>query len=372
MKIAYVLSSYKWGGPFNQLCYTIQYLDRNRFEPVVLVLSPTPRDPACVEAMDRLDVEVRGLGMSRLKGLVKGRRIMKHTLAGIEPQIVHSQGIRADCMAASLKIPCHVCTIRNYAYEDYPMKFGPVKGRLMARSHTRALGRIPVPVACSRSIAQRVGALLGRELNYIQNGVALERFSPCGKDVKRELRQQLKLPEGDDVYISVGNLVKRKDAATVIKAFLRSNASRDALLLFAGDGPLRRECEELSQRSERIRFLGNVNDVDRYLAAADVFISASVSEGLPNSVLEAGASGLPLILSDIPSHREVIEGIETKVNLFPTGDAAALAGCLDKVLHCDHANVSEVVRSHVHGKFSAAKMSKAYQNLYSHVAEQDG
>jgi len=369
MKIAYVLSSYTWGGPFKQLCYTIQYLDRKLFEPVVIVLSPTPRDPACVEAMDRLGVEVHGLAMSRLKGLIEGKRALARELAAIEPAIVHSQGIRADCMVASLKIPRHMCTIRNYAYEDYPMKFGALRGRLMAWSHTRALRRIPVPVACSRNIAMRVGALLGEELTYVQNGVVFERFSLCRGQKKQELRRQLGLPETSTVFISVGALVRRKATETVIEAFLRSSAAQNALLLFAGDGPLRQQCEEQAHRCESIRFIGNVPDIERYLAAADVFVSASVSEGLPNAVLEAGASGLPLILSDIPPHREVVDGLARGATLFPIGDIGALTAKLDNVPMTDYAGTSEQVRRHVQAHFDASSMSQSYQDLYRHMEQ---
>ena len=93
----------------------------------------------------------------------------------------------------------------------------------------------------------------------------------------------------------------------MVRAFQASANGGKAVLLFAGDGPLARACKGLAGGDPRIHFLGQISNVQDYLQVADVFVSAALSEGLPNTVLEAMASGLPTVLSDIPAHREILD-----------------------------------------------------------------
>jgi glycosyltransferase involved in cell wall biosynthesis len=82
--------------------------------------------------------------------------------------------------------------------------------------------------------------------------------------------------------------------------------------------------KQLASQYSNISLKGKVIDVDEYLEAADCFVSASLSEGLPNSVIEALAWGLPIILSDIPEHREIQQIEKRSDDLFPVKNRRAL------------------------------------------------
>jgi glycosyltransferase involved in cell wall biosynthesis len=101
-------------------------------------------------------------------------------------------------------------------------------------------------------------------------------------------------------------------------------------LAIVGDGPERERVEdELARYSldRRVRLLGERGDVPELLADADVFLLASRSEGLPLSVIEAMAAGLPVVASDVGGLRELVRDGETGT-LVPPGDPAALANAL--------------------------------------------
>jgi glycosyltransferase involved in cell wall biosynthesis len=111
------------------------------------------------------------------------------------------------------------------------------------------------------------------------------------------------------VVIFVGRLATQKNIALLLAVAAEVCHRSNAVFLICGDGPLRAEAEEAarsSQASERIRFLGQRNDVWGLMKASHAFVSTSLYEGQPNAVLEAMVCGCPLVVSDIPTHREFL------------------------------------------------------------------
>lgn len=107
----------------------------------------------------------------------------------------------------------------------------------------------------------------------------------------------------------------------------------DTPCVMAGDGPDRARIASLvagSRASNRIRMLGWQGDLSTLYSAADAFVFPSLTEGLPNVVLEAMAAGLPVIASDIPAHRELV-GDPPRLVLVPGHDAASLADAVRRL-----------------------------------------
>jgi glycosyltransferase involved in cell wall biosynthesis len=367
-KIVYVASTLKACAPTSQLRYLLQGLDRQRFEPCVLTLSPEPRDTAAA-AFVKLGLEIHSLALSRPSGALFGAQRMHQTLTSLKPDLVHSSGFRPDLLSATFGTTCPVVTtIRNYPFHDYPMKFGNLLGTWMAWRHRTILPRFHAVVPCSHAIARLFGDPPGR-FYVIQDGVDTKYFHPAARDQRMRIRQEWGIGPDEVVFVSAGSLIRRKDPVTLLRGFLSSAVLPMSHLIILGEGPLHAECLRMAEGQPRISMPGQVSDVRRFLQGSDFFVSASRSEGLPNAVLEAMASGLPVALSDIPSHREQLQDAPLVGEFFPVGDATELGKCLERLMTSrknDRAASAVVL---VERSFSARQMSLAYQSLYSKLLD---
>lgn len=366
-KVLYLVSSLKACAPTTQLRYIMEGLDRRQFEPHVLTLSPEPTDSA-LAGIAQMGVEVESLNLSRGEGVVLAGRRLREVLERVRPDLIHSSGFRADILAADSAAVPTITTIRNYPFHDYPMKFGRFLGMWMAWRHCRVLGGFSAVVPCSHAIAGLFGRS-GSGFHVIQDGIDTDHFIQISDAKRRQTRQAWGVGEGERVFVTAGSLIARKDPVTLLRGFLTASAAIKGHLFILGDGPLRDSCRRLSADDKRIRMFGHLKDVRPYLQAADYYVSASHSEGLPNAVLEAMACGLPVALSDIPSHREQIESSPVVGELFPVGDATGLGRALESLAGSDRAMRSEAAVALVKENFTARGMSLAYQALYSRLLD---
>ncbi len=166
-------------------------------------------------------------------------------------------------------------------------------------------------------------------LEVIENGIDLGRY-PARPD-RMALRARLGLEQSRSYVVSVARFHPVKGHRMLLEAFRQVAAARsDADLLLSGDGPLRAEMEAFvasAGLASRVRFLGVRGDVPDLLAAADVFALTSVSEAASITLLEAMASQLPVVVTDVGGNGEIVrEG--TDGILVPRGDAPAAAAAL--------------------------------------------
>ncbi|MDF1579425.1 MAG: glycosyltransferase [Desulfuromonadales bacterium] len=358
-KILYATSTLGRSGPTNQLYNVVKYLDRQQFEPHIVTLSAEPQGSRWGD-FDSLGVNLHSLGLSRIQGVFWGKIRLQQLIDLIQPDLIHSQGIRADSLIAKMnpEVPWFI-TSHNNPRHDYPMKFGRLKGRFMACWHLSVMKKSHHVVACSRTIAE---SLAGHGIGAfpIQNGVEL----PAGSFENIARLPAMEKP----VFISVGSLIPRKNMALVIEAFHHYSCHHKGSLVVLGDGP---QMEALASVSpDRVHFFGNVTNVEDYLAIADCFISASLSEGLPNSVLEALAAGVPVILSDIPSHLEVFRECTGSCEVFSLdGGVTALAAKMTDLSSLFSSESKAEAQRVASSVFSAKVMSQHYQENYLNVLD---
>ena len=122
-------------------------------------------------------------------------------------------------------------------------------------------------------------------------------------------------------------------------------------------------CRKISGCQKNILFTGQVNNISDYLAAADYYVSASDLEGMPNSVLEAMAAGLPAILSDIPPHVEILSHDMRAGRLFSCKNTKELAQILNNIDNIGE-NSGELATLLVQRNFTMQIMSNQYTELY--------
>ncbi|WP_161524814.1 glycosyltransferase [Alteribacter lacisalsi] len=364
--VLYVVSTLGRSGPTGQLHNLITNLS-GHFRAQVLTLSKEPED-SLIGRFEASGIEVHTLGLSRVESLLSGKKRLGQYITEFQPDAVHTQGIRADSLVASLRLPNHICTVRNDPHEDYLMKFGPLKGRIMARQHVQAVRRIPHPVACSETLARCFREKdIGLFLSSIQNGVNAALYEVPTDDQRKKARRNLGLPEDAIVFVSVGSLIKRKDPLRLIDAFMEI-PGEDRVLLMVGDGPLRKDCEARSISDNRIVFTGQTSKVAACLTASDVFVSVSLSEGLPNTVLEAMAAGLPVCLSRIGPHEEILRlGPDAGVLVEP-GNTGEICRALLELEAAKEARAG-APRRLIDVHLSAGRMSERYQTKYLEIIE---
>lgn len=204
--------------------------------------------------------------------------------------------------------------------------------------HRSAIGQIRYFIANAdigrRYLVDTFG-LRPEDVQLIRNGITVS--APAQS--RSEWRNRLKLNDGQVLVTMVANLSRYKDHATLLEAWRRVLDQRQwvetPLLALAGRPDdtaeaLKLQAEKLGIAGQ-VSFLGAVDDVADLLNASDISVHSSVSEGIPNAVLEAMFSGLPVAGSDIPGLREAV-GEAGCGYLAPPADAFALANILLKLI----------------------------------------
>ena len=164
------------------------------------------------------------------------------------------------------------------------------------------------------------------KVRYIANGVDVERFRPRRN---HDLRRQWAVADGEVLFGYVGQLREEKNLSLLIRAFAMAGLD-NARLVFVGDGECRRELEELVRDlaiMDRVIFAGNVLDPAPCFGALDAFVMSSTSEQMPMSLLEAMASGLPALGTDVGDLRQMLGNPGTPA-LVPSADLEAYTGSL--------------------------------------------
>jgi len=209
------------------------------------------------------------------------------------------------------------------------------------------------------------------KLTFIPNGVDSERFSP-GREF--ELRKELGIGDGEFVVGAIGRLDPVKNHHGLIRAIqqLQKNG-HPVRLVIVGDGPLRREIESFAQASlvaPKALMLGYRPDVERLYRIFDVFVLNSFGEGMSNTVLEAMASGLPIVCTAVGGNAELFPNPQTGTLIGP-GQDGALAKALHRYLTSTHERriYTASARHFAVENFSIRKMINEYTNLYESVAE---
>ena len=207
-------------------------------------------------------------------------------------------------------------------------------------------------------------------LALVPYGVDTSRFRPALAGERDRLRRELRLDQRP-VVLFLARLEPEKGAATLLDAWPAIQANiPDAMLLIAGDGSDRAALEARAGARPDVRFLGAVRDPLPYLQAADCYTLPSCSEGLPNALVEALATGLPCVATMIGGSTEVLDHGRLGW-LVPPGDASALAAAILEALRLDPAERKRrgaAGRAYVQEQYSLETNADRLDDLYSRVA----
>ncbi|MBC7384392.1 MAG: glycosyltransferase [Bacteroidia bacterium] len=322
IKILIINSTLEQSGITNVIYNLCKYLNREIFEVHILTLSAESSNTRWNEFI-QLKVNLHTLNLNRFEGLFMLKKKLRKAVAIINPDVIQTMSYRGSYYSFRfLEKYKKAVTLQGNIYDNYTDEYGKLIGGFFAFNEWRAFNKANLQILCSNSLKKFYSQ--NRDLKVIQNGADGAYFYVPLLLEKKTLRINLKLPASKNIFITVGSLNKRKDPLTIIKAFINSNRTSDSILIIVGEGPLMKTCVKNVQHSPQVIFTGNVKIVPDYYKAADVFISASYSEGLPNTVLEAGLCGIKCFLSDIPQHREIFDTTSDQATFFEKGKVEQL------------------------------------------------
>jgi teichuronic acid biosynthesis glycosyltransferase TuaC len=240
----------------------------------------------------------------------------------IDAHYFYPDGVAAARLAQELKLPLLI-TGRGTDLTLIPQSPS-------ARSQIQwAAGQASALITVCEDLKQRLIALGEAETRIVtlRNGVDLQRFSPGDRAASRA-----RLGIDGFTLLSVGSLIPRKGHELIIAALAELP---EATLVIAGSGPMRDELESVAREkgvSARVRFLGEVahDDLSEAYRAADIFVLASSREGWANVLLEAMASGTPVVATNVNGTPEVIRDPKLGI-LVEERSAAALARAIQEL-----------------------------------------
>lgn len=373
IKIAFVETNCKKNGPIKQTLNIIRNMDRKIFEPCLVTVWPEESDNSMIDEYKKLGISVYSANISKKKSIMFGKQAIKKILKKINPDIVQGVGMPPYRMTLGYKNTVHFVTLRNYCYEDYPDYYGKYIGTAMAFFDINLIKKrmaMGEPfVTCSESLTKMYKEKQNMEIPYIRNGVDVSQYTKRNVNEVPEIRKKLNLPQNKVLFVYSGGFIDRKNQNEAITAFLNMKRNQEAALLLLGDGKDFETLKNKYAKYENILFCGKVSNVNEYLHASDVYLSTSKSEGLPNGVLEAMACGLPVLLSNIPQHMEVLEVDLSCGHSYILGNVAQLTDLLEQMLDENLIDMGERSYEAVMQNFTAEGMSRRYQELYSKVVK---
>jgi alpha-1,6-mannosyltransferase len=344
-----------------------------------LMIVPGPRDSVRIEedgrAITAFIASPRVPGSPHYRLLLRNGAV-KQVLADHCPRLIECQDAYNLPWAAIGHASRHpgtalvaaYCTDFPTVYVDRPFSkwLGAPLGRTAARISYAYCGwlyrRFDAVYAMSENGgAARLRSLGVPEVDVVPLGVELGQFSPEKRD--RRLRSSLGLAEGQPLLIYVGRLDAEKRSHIVVEAFRRLPQSLGAKLLLLGDGPLRAQFS--GREAECIYAPGycrDRSDLAAWLASADIYVSAMADETFGISIIEAQASGLPVVgvaagamVDRVPSGLGLVGEVD---------DAAVMAANVMELLNGDRAAMGERARAHALQFSWDQSMERLFGRLY--------
>ncbi len=309
---------------------------------------------------------------------------LRRLIRDFKPDIVHTHMAKAGLLGRFAAILANVGrgkhrarivhTYHGHVLDGY---FSPMKTalfinleRLLAKG-TDAIVAISPAIRAELSGNYRIGN--ARQYQVVPLGFDLSQFAAVDDQARAAARRELNIPPEARVVTTVGRLTAIKQHGLFLDIFKRVAANDvNASALIVGDGELRAEVESTVQALglvDRVRFLGWRRDLATIYAATDVFLLTSRNEGTPVALIEAMASGVPGVSTDVGGVKDVINSAEVGLRA-PFGDADTLAKHVAGLLADAprRTAMGQLARERVLGHYSIERLVNDVAALYDRLS----
>ena len=309
--MAIVLPSFDIGGTEHMVASLVGGIDYTRFEVLVISLAG-PRNNHIQRMMEESGAELFYGGKGEISSWKIFYRIY-HRLVSFQPDLIHS-----NMYAYAFVVPYLLThrilllhTVHNKPEREFKKKYQFLISLLYQ-------WRKAVPVAISHIVEREL------RIQYPSLTVVERIYNPV--DTEKYLVKRKRTEDTDITFVHVARMMRQKNQALLLEAFAEARKRIPGLrLVMVGDGELR---DSLHTRAEKtdlrgsVIFTGNVSNVKPYLEDGDVFVLSSDYEGLPLSILEAMAAGLPILSTEVGGIGDIVTD---NGYLTPPGDVMGLA-----------------------------------------------
>lgn len=357
MKILHCISRLSGGGAERQLAYLSHQQTRMGHEVLVAFVEDGP-DPTVHSTTEVASVRLRTSGNHDPRLFIQLITLMRR----VKPDIVTTWVLQMDVLAgvASTMLSIPWVLREPSSAKAWPRNF---KNGLRTFVGRRAAAVVSNSRGGDHYWSERIPP---QSRFVIPNALPLQQI----RDAKAASIDHLDIPSSAPIVLYAGRLCdKEKNMINMITAFSALPNAFGAVLLICGEGADRNAMEDHVRKvkcGHRIFFLGHVSDIWSWMKRATLVVNVSYLEGQPNAVLEAMACGCPLVVSDIPAHREILD--ESSAILVDPTDASMIGSALATVLqNRPNAERRAEAASRAVESYSVERTAKEYLHVYKHL-----
>lgn len=375
--IAHIIYKLDVGGMENGIVNLVNEISEERYLHVIICLTNYTEFRLRIRSRNIRVIAVHKQEGKDFSVYVKLWRLLRR----LKPDIVYTHNLASlECqlLAWLAGVRCRVHGEHGWDVHDL---HGKSRKRLLLRKLYRPLVHLYVPLSqhLENYLVRRV-RVPKRKVIQIYNGVDTDRFRPSNKPREAILPVGF-APCGAFIIGTVGRLSAVKDQVTLLRAFLLlmdqiPDARRKLRLILIGDGPEREQIAGLAKTEKAGEFLwmtGMRTDVPELLNTFDLFALPSLAEGISNTILEAMATGLPIVATNVGGNSELVANGDTGL-LVPPADARKLAEAIEEYIRNPNLLRTHGRQGRIRARehFSLKTMVNAHLTLYEAVLANKG
>jgi glycosyltransferase involved in cell wall biosynthesis len=376
-KVLRIINRFNIGGPTYNAAYLTKFLEPN-FETLLIGGQKDETEDSSEFILDNLGLKPLLIDEMRreigFKNDFKAYKKLREIIGDYKPDIVHTHASKAGAVgrlaASRLNVPLIFHTFHGHVFHSY---FGKTKTTLYKNIERYLAKKTTKIIAISEIQKQELSTIHNicdpSKIEVIPLGFDLNRFRQDKENKRLTFRNRWNLKDDEIAIGIVGRLVPIKDHNMFLEGakIITEKTSKKLKFVIVGDGELRKELEEKVSALEltNVIFTSWIKNIDEVNAGLDLLCLTSKNEGTPVSLIEAQASGLPIVSTNVGGIENIVKKNENAL-LCESGDIDKFASlCLDLIENSKKRNEFSKNGDHVFQKFHYTRLITDMNELYT-------